>query len=102
MKTLYLDLGSGISGDMFIAALIDVGVDAGQLERELKKLRLEGYHLHVSRSHRASIEGVKFDVHLASEHDHGVHPHAHNHTHTHRSEERRVGKECRSRWAPYH
>jgi uncharacterized protein (TIGR00299 family) protein len=83
MKTLYLDLSSGISGDMFIAALIDVGVDAGQLERELKKLRLEGYHLHVSRGHRASLEGVKFDVHLASEHDHGTQPHSHNHAHTH-------------------
>ena len=83
MKTLYLDLNSGISGDMFIAALIDVGVDARQLEQELKKLHLEGYHLHVSRGHRASLEGVKFDVHLASEHDHGTQPHSHNHAHTH-------------------
>src|ERR1022692_4405093 len=89
MKTLYLDLISGISGDMFIAALIDVGVDARQLEQELKKLRLGGYHLHVSRGNRASIEGVKFDVHVASEHDHGVqppghdHPHTHSHPHTH-------------------
>ena len=83
MKTLYLDLSSGISGDMFIAALIDVGVDAGQLERELKKLRLEGYHLHVSRGHRASVEGVKFDVHVATEHEHGAQPHSHNHAHTH-------------------
>ncbi len=83
MKTLYLDLFSGISGDMFIAALVDLGVDAGQLEQELKKLRLEGYHLHVSRGHRASLEGVKFDVHLASDHDHGVQTHTHNHPHDH-------------------
>src|SRR5690348_18359071 len=33
------------------------------------------------------------------DHDHG---HSHNHYRAHRSEERRVGKECRSRWAPYH
>jgi uncharacterized protein (TIGR00299 family) protein len=83
MKTLYLDLSSGISGDMFVAALIDLGVDAHQLEQALGKLRLEGYHLHVKREHKASLEGVKFDVHLASEHDHGAHPHAHDHTHEH-------------------
>jgi pyridinium-3,5-bisthiocarboxylic acid mononucleotide nickel chelatase len=83
MKTLYLDLSSGISGDMFIAALIDLGVDARQLELELGKLHLEGYHLHVKRAHKASLEGVKFDVHLASEHDHGTQPHAHNHPHAH-------------------
>jgi uncharacterized protein (TIGR00299 family) protein len=82
MKTLYLDLSSGISGDMFIAALLDLGVDARLLEQELGKLRLEGYHLHVARGHKASIEGVKFDVHLASEHDHNP-AHAHSHTHTH-------------------
>jgi uncharacterized protein (TIGR00299 family) protein len=81
MKTLYLELSSGISGDMFVAALIDLGVDAHQLEHALEKLRLEGYHLHVKRGHKASLEGVKFDVHLASEHDHGAQPHAHDPTH---------------------
>ena len=57
MKTLYLDLFSGISGDMFIAALIDLGVDARQLEQELKKLRLEGYHLHVTRGRGPASKG---------------------------------------------
>ena len=74
MKTLYLDLISGIAGDMFIAALIDLGVDAKKLERELKKLKLDGYHLHISRQQKYSIAGVKFDVHLA--HDHDDHHHA--------------------------
>jgi pyridinium-3,5-bisthiocarboxylic acid mononucleotide nickel chelatase len=83
MKTLYLDLFSGISGDMCIAALIDLGVDAGQLERELKKLRLDGYHLHVTRGRKASLEGVKFDVHLAGDHHHEEHSHGHGHTHPH-------------------
>ncbi len=89
MKTLYLDLFSGISGDMFLGALLDLGLDAQALERDLEKLRLEGYHLHVSRGQKASIAGVKFDVHLSSEHaahDHSHdagHSHSHSHPHTH-------------------
>ncbi len=82
MKTLYLDLGSGISGDMFIGALIDLGVEARQLERELRKLGLGGYHLHAARGRKASIEGVKFDVHLEDDHHHDQHaarPDAHKH-----------------------
>jgi len=83
MKTLYLDIFSGISGDMFIGALIDLGVDARRLQRELKKLKLHGYHLHVARKQKSGIEGVKFDVHLADahKHDHGHHHHDHEHLH---------------------
>ena len=52
MQTLYLDLFSGISGDMFIGALLDLGIDAKTLDRELKKLALDGYHLHeIGRAH---------------------------------------------------
>lgn len=76
MKMLYLDTFSGISGDMFIGALIDLGVDTQALERELRKLRLGGYHLHSSRARKASIEGVKFDVHVEGERGH-KHEHAH-------------------------
>jgi len=90
MKTLYLDLISGISGDMFIAALLDLGVDAAQLDHELSKLGLDGYHIHVNRSKKDTIEGVKFDVHLSSDHDHDHHhsqghehhDHSHEHHHT--------------------
>jgi uncharacterized protein (TIGR00299 family) protein len=74
MNTLYLDIFSGISGDMFIGAMLDLGVDFSRLEAELGKLRLDGYHLHSRRAQKSSIEGVKFDVHLA---------HAHGHSHTH-------------------
>jgi uncharacterized protein (TIGR00299 family) protein len=83
MKTLYLDLISGIAGDMFIAALLDLGVDAHKLERELRKLRLGGYHLHISRQQRSAIAGVKFDVHLAHDHDHAHTPAGHEHSHAH-------------------
>ena len=92
MKTLYLDIFSGISGDMFIGALLDLGVDAHQLEHELAKLDLDGFHLHVSRQERGKIAGTKFDVHL-SDHDHGLahdehhHHHEHGHEHSHDHEE---------------
>lgn len=82
MKTLYLDIFSGISGDMFVAALIDLGVDARRLERQLKKLKLDGYHLHVSRGEKSGIAGTKFEVHLAGDHDH-EHQHEHGHKHSH-------------------
>jgi hypothetical protein len=82
MKTLYLDLFSGIAGDMFIAAVLDLGVDAKKLERELKKLKLDGYHLHITRGQKSAIAGVKFDVHLAHDHEHG-HSHEHDHGHHH-------------------
>jgi pyridinium-3,5-bisthiocarboxylic acid mononucleotide nickel chelatase len=81
MKTLYLDLFSGISGDMFAGALIDLGVDAHKLERELKKLKLDGYHLHVTRKQKSGIAGVKLDVHLTDAHDHHP-PHSENRTFT--------------------
>ncbi len=84
MKTLYLDIFSGIAGDMFIAALLDLGVDAKKLERELKKLKLDGYHLHIARGEKSAIAGIKFDVHLAHDHDyhHGDEPHAGHHHET--------------------
>ena len=75
---------------MLIGALLDLGVDFKVLERELRKLRLEGYHLHAARQHKSSIEGVKFDVHLEGhceghDHDHD-NGHTHSHHHTHGSE----------------
>ena len=82
MKTLYLDIFSGISGDMLIGALIDLGVDARALERELARLGVGGYHLHVGRGSKSGIQGTKVNVHLAGGH---VHPHdpAHEHRHHH-------------------
>jgi uncharacterized protein (TIGR00299 family) protein len=79
MRTLYLDLFSGISGDMFVGALLDLGLDGYRLEQELAKLHLDGYHLHVSRAQKGSIAGTKFDVHLASDHGHDHDHHGHSH-----------------------
>ena len=80
---MYLDIFSGISGDMFIGALIDLGVDPAALGRELEKLELDGYHLHSARKQKAQISGIKFDVHLEDEHHHHDHEHEHEHEHTH-------------------
>ena len=89
MKVLYLDIFSGISGDMFIGAMLDLGVDLQQLQDELVKLGLQQeYHLHATRKQKSTIEGVKFDVHL-HDHDHAHdehrhdHEHGHSHSHTH-------------------
>jgi len=76
---------------MFLGAMIDLGVDAARLREELAKLRLDGYHLHVSRGQKSLISGIKFDVHLHHEHGHEhhgeenghEHGHAHTHEHTH-------------------
>ena len=99
MKTLYLDIFSGISGDMLLGALIDLGVDPSKLHRELTKLHLNGYHLHVVRRQKSSIEGIKFDVHLNPnhnhdhhhdhDHDHGHHGHSHEDEHEHKHEHSR-------------
>jgi uncharacterized protein (TIGR00299 family) protein len=82
MQTLYLDLFSGISGDMFIGALVDLGVDQRRLEQELSRLGLTEYHLHFSRAQRGSIAGVKFDVHLTADHEHAPHVEEHEHSHS--------------------
>ena len=101
MKTLYLDIFSGISGDMFLGAMIDLGVEAEVLETELSKLNLDGYLINVSRKTKANIDGVKFDVHLlpkegeaksgssthSHEHSHShSHEHSHSHSHSHDSD----------------
>ncbi len=82
MKTLYLDIFSGISGDMFLGALIDLGVNPQKLGRELGKLKLDGYHLHVGDQEKHGIAGIKVDVHLEHDHDE-EHDHCHEHGHDH-------------------
>ena len=86
MKTLYLDIFSGISGDMLLGALIDLGVTTLDLQQGLARLGLDGYELQVERRQKAGIEGVKLDVLLTHDHAHdhaGSHDHAHDHAHSH-------------------
>ncbi|PTN08463.1 nickel pincer cofactor biosynthesis protein LarC [Mangrovibacterium marinum] len=62
MKILYYDCFAGISGDMNLGALIDLGVDAEYLKEELSKLNIEGFHLEVKQDQRRGITGTKADV----------------------------------------
>jgi len=95
MKALYLDCISGISGDMMVGALIDLGVLPSGLEWELTKLNLGDFHMHYERAKRKDIEGVKFDIHEgATHHEHGHeccgehgHAHAHEEGHVHHHHE---------------
>lgn len=70
MKTLYLDTFSGISGDMMLGLLIDLGLQPQQLESELQKLPISGYRLEVKREQRHGIEGCRVQVHCDETHHH--------------------------------
>ena len=93
-KLLYLEGASGISGDMTVAALLDLGASREKLESALLSLGVEGFHYHIGRRASYSIEGCDFCVHLhhhehhheeaydAHEHHHHHHEH-HHHEHRH-------------------
>ncbi len=83
MRTLYLDCFSGISGDMFIGALIDAGGDSTLLEEELQKLNIsEEYKLSWRKVVKNGISSTKFDVELSETANHKyADGHQHNHKH---------------------
>jgi hypothetical protein len=62
MRIAYFDCFSGISGDMTLGALVDLGVDIAQLRDELAKLPVCGYRLEASVVQRGGIRGTKVDV----------------------------------------
>jgi len=93
-KILYLDPFSGISGDMLIGALLDLGVDLARLHHELGKLNLTGYRLSSKRVMRGAMSATKFDVEIegrletandspanTTDHDHGHSHGEHGHSH---------------------
>jgi len=70
MKTLFLDTFSGISGDMFLGLLLDLGLPLADLEAELKKLPVDGYRLELKTVLRQAITGSKLTVHCEEQHHH--------------------------------
>lgn len=73
MKLLYYDCFSGISGDMNLGAMIDLGIDPAFLTNELNKLNLKGWELVVEKAQRHGISGTKVTV-KQTHHEH-VHRH---------------------------
>lgn len=73
MKILYFDCFSGISGDMTLAALLDLGLPRSLLMEELKKLGLENYSLEVSAGNRNGIAALSLEVRV------GPHEEPHRH-----------------------
>ncbi len=94
-KTLYLDCTCGISGDMTVAALLDLGAREEVLRATLDSLPVEGYEVKIGRVLKAGLDCCDFDVVLEpgfENHDHdmaylhgqdGGHAHGHDHLHTH-------------------
>lgn len=66
MKIAYVDCFSGISGDMFLGALVDAGLPLRVLEKELKKIPLAGYQLISRKVNRCNLRGTKVDVKMRS------------------------------------
>ena len=102
MRIAYLDCFSGISGDMFLAALVDAGVPPSLFEQTVAALNAAApldARLEIRRVERSGISSTKVDVCVGSEkdeprtevshhqhdsHDHNhPHPHEHEHGHSH-------------------
>ena len=100
-KTLYLECYSGISGDMTVAALLDLGGDRTVLDKVLRSLPISGFETKISRVVKSGIDACDFDVVLDKEHEnhdhdmeylHGDHHkghennHFYDHNHAHEDE----------------
>ena len=97
MKSIYLDCASGISGNMFLGACIQLGVPKNYLTKELEKLNLSGeYHLEISDVSKNGIGAAYVDVKLLKDFEpekiqssrpniRRLHRHEHNQNHHHRT-----------------
>ena len=90
--TLYLECHSGISGDMMVAALLDLGADREILKKALDSLAVSGFQVKISRVTKAGLDVCDFDVRLDAAHENHDHdmaylygndPHGDGHGHAH-------------------
>ena len=82
MRALYIDAFAGISGNMTIGALLDLGVPEDYLRTELDKLNLTGYELKISKVLKCGISATYVDVVLTE----ALSEHAYSHSHQHEKE----------------
>ena len=89
-KKLYLECYSGISGDMMVASLLDLGADEKVLKKGLNSLLVDGFQIKISRVSKSGLDACDFHVILDEkyenhDHDmdylHGDHTHGHEHKH---------------------
>lgn len=86
---LYLECYSGISGDMFVAALLDLGADEARLKKVLETVPVHGFRVEIKRVVKSGLDACDFAVILDEEHenhDHDMeylHGHEHHHEHEH-------------------
>ena len=93
MKKLYFECSAGVSGDMTVAALLDLGADEEKLMASLKSLPLDGYSVCVSRVKKSGLDACDFNVILDETHENHDHDmqylhgsgeeHVHSHHHDH-------------------
>ncbi len=80
-KKLYLECFSGISGDMLVASLLDLGADWEYLKESLRKLNLTGYEVRMRRVKKSGLDACDFLVELDEAHENHDHDMAYLHGH---------------------
>lgn len=90
-NTLYLECRSGISGDMTVAALLDLGADQEVLMKALKSLPVQGFRVEISRVVKAGLDVRDFNVILDQAHENHDHDMEYLHGHSHGGEDSEHG-----------
>ncbi len=85
-RIIYIEPCSGISGDMVVGALIDLGADLENLRRKIALLQLEGCSLTTRKCLKCGILATKFDVQFSGNgNSEGRRQHHHHRDHSHRN-----------------
>ncbi len=82
-KKLYLECYSGISGDMTVAALLDLGADERILREVLDSLLVSGFRIEIKRVIKSGIDACDFRVVLDEDHENHDHDMEYLHGHEH-------------------